>query len=129
MNRSGPKLNEYEKAFVEHMSKSGIRGADFTRLTRDVFEAEFGGEGDALLKGLSQESLESPERFATEVYKAYGLGALHYYVMIVKYVDSGKFHPEEEAEEEAEEGDLESIINEVESNSKQGAENDSLTSQ
>jgi hypothetical protein len=129
MNQSGPKLNEYEKAFVEHMSKSGIKGADFARLTKDVFEAEFGGEGDAFLRGLSQETLENPERFATEVYKAYGLGALHYYVMIVKYIDSGKFHPEEEAEEEAEKEDLESIINEVESNSEQEAENNSSTSQ
>lgn len=107
------------------MSKSGIRGADFARLTKDVFEAEFGGEGDALLKGLSRETLEDPGRFASEVYKTYGMGALQYYVMIVRYVDSGKFRPEEEAEEEAEEEDLESIISEVESNSEQDAEDDS----
>ena len=118
-------MNEYEKAFVEHMSKSGIRGADFGKLVRDVFEAEFGGEGDALLKGLNQETLADPERFASEVYKTYGMGALRYYVMIVRYVDSGKFHPEEEAEEEAEEEDLESIVEAVESNSEDDPNSDS----
>jgi hypothetical protein len=74
---------------------------------------------------LGRETLEDPQRFASEVYKTYGMAALQYYVMIVRYVDSGKFHPEEEAEEEAEEQDLESIVNEVESNSNQEAGNDS----
>jgi len=112
-----PNLNEYEKAFVEHMAKSGIRDADFSRLTKEVYEAEFGGEGDALLKGFSREVREDPERFAIELYKVYGLGALQYYAMIVKYVDAGKFRPEEEEEEEAEEEDLKSIVQEIESNS------------
>ena len=107
------------------MSRSGIKGVEFARLTKDVFEAEFGGEGDALLRGLTPEALEDPRRFASEVYKTYGMGALQYYVMIVKYLDSGKFHPEEETEEEAEEEDLESIVNEVESNSNQEVEDDS----
>ena len=117
-------LNEYEKAFVDHMSRSGIAGPDFARLTKEVFEAEFGGEGDALLRGLSQEALEDPKRFASEVYRTFGMGALQYYVMIVKYVDSGRFHPEEEAEEEAEEQDLESIVREMESDPDQGDQTD-----
>jgi hypothetical protein len=95
------------------MTKSSIAGADFARLTKEVFEAEIGGEGDALLRGLSQQALEDPRRFASEMYKTFGLGALQYFVMIVKYVDAGKFHPEEEAEEEAEKEDLESIVNEI----------------
>ena len=97
------------------MVRSRIAGTDFARLTKEAFEAEFGGEGDALLRGLSQEALEDPEQFASEMYKAFGLGALQYYVVIVKHVDAGKFHPEEEAEEEAEEEDLESIVNEIDS--------------
>ena len=117
-------LNEYEKAFVGHMSRSGITGPDFARLTKEAFEAEFGGEGDTLLKGLSREAFEDPKRFASEVYKTFGMGALQYYVTIVKYVDSGMFHPEEEAEEEAEEQDLESIVREIESDPEQGAQSD-----
>jgi hypothetical protein len=114
-NFSGFRLNEYERAFVDHMVRSSMAGPDFARLAKEAFEAELGGEGDALLKGLDQQTLENPERFASEIYKAFGLGALQYYVMIVKYVDAGKFHPEEEAEDEAEEEDLESIVNELDS--------------
>ncbi len=104
------------------MSRSGIEGTDFTRLTRDVFEAELGGQGETLLRGLSQEALEDPERFASELYRMYGTEALKYYVMIVKYVDSGRFHPEEEVEEEAVEEDLQSIVDEMESHSEPDTE-------
>jgi hypothetical protein len=120
-------LNEYEKAFIEHMATSGIAGADFARLVRDAYQAEFGGQGDALLAGLSPQALEDPRRFASEVYKEYGMGALQYYSMIVRYVDSGKFNPAEEAEEEAEDADLESIVEEVESNSEQETNGDPAT--
>ena len=124
-NASESELNEYERAFVDHMARSGIAGLDFARLTKEVFEAEIGGEGDALLKGLSQPALEDPGLFASELYKTFGLGALQYYVMIVKYVDAGKFHPEEEAKEEAEEEDLESIFNEIGSDPEQETESSS----
>ncbi len=103
------------------MSRSGIEGNDFARLIKDVFEAEFGGQGDTLLRGLRQEALEDPRLFASEMYEKFGTEALQYYVKIVKYLDSGRFHPEEEAEDEAVEEDLESIVNEVESNSDQEA--------
>jgi len=111
-------VNEYEKAFVEHVSKSGIEGPEFARLTKEAYEAEFGGQGDALLRGFSQETLEDPQRFAIEVYKTYGMGALQYYGIIVRYVDSGRFNPAEEAEEE----ELQTIVDEVESNSEQEPE-------
>ncbi len=104
------------------MSRSGIEGAEFARLTRDVFEAELGGQGKTLLNGINQETLEDPERFATKLYETLGMKALQYYVMIVKYVDAGRFHPEEEAEDEAVEEDLQSIVDEVESSSRQEAE-------
>ncbi len=104
------------------MSRSGIEGTDFARLTRDVFESELGGQGETLLRGLSQEALEDPERFASELYKMYEMEALKYYVMIVKYVDSGRFHPEEEVEEEAVEEDLQSIVDEMESHSEPDTE-------
>jgi hypothetical protein len=120
-------LNEYERAFIEHMAKSGIAGTDFARLVKDVYQAEFGGQGDALLAGLGPQTLEDPRRFASEVYKEYGMGALQYYSMIVRYVDSGKFNPAEEAEEEAEDADLESIVEEVESSSEQETNGDPAT--
>jgi len=115
-------MNEYEKAFVEHISKSGIKGPEFTRLTKEAYEAEYGGEGDVLLRGFSQETMEDPQRFAIEVYKTYGMGALQYYGIIVRYLESGSFNPAEEAEEEAEEQELRSIVDEVESNSEQEPE-------
>jgi hypothetical protein len=118
-------LNEYEKAFVERIAKSGIEGAGFADLVREAFEAEYGGEGDALLVGLSKETKEDPGRFASELYDQYGTGALQYYALIIRYVDSGRYSPAEEAEEEAEESDLESIVEEVESNSEQGTASDS----
>ena len=117
-------MNEYEKAFVEHISKSGIEDADFPRLVREAYEAEFGGEGDVLLAGLSRETLADPRRFASEFYRQYGLGALRYFTMVVRYVDSGRFNPAEEAEEEAEESDLESIVEEIDSSSDHESKND-----
>jgi len=104
---------------VEHIIRLNIRGSDFAKLTNEAFEAEYGGEGNTLLSGFSQSTLEDPQKFAMEVYKTYGTGALQYYVAIVKYADSGKFHPEEEAEEKAEEQELESMVNEIESDSDQ----------
>ncbi len=101
------------------MTESGVQGPDFARLVKDVFEAELGGQGDVLMKSLGNEAMGDPKRFASEVYKAFGMEALQYYVMIVKYLDAGKFHPEEEAEDEAVEADLQSIVDEVESNSEQ----------
>jgi len=106
------------------MTASGIKGADFARLTRDVLAAEFGGQGETLLRGLSRDALKDPERFASELYKMYGMEALKYYVMIVRYLDSGRFHPEEEAEDEAVEEDLETLVEAVDSNSEQGTETD-----
>ena len=107
------KMNEYEKAFVEQISRSKTSGPEFARLTKEALEAEYGGEVDNLTSGLSQEVLEDPERFAAQMYKTYGNGAIQYFETIVKYVESGKFHPDEEAEEEAEEEDLESIVHET----------------
>jgi len=104
------------------MAKSEIEGDDFARLVRDAFGAELGGQGETLLRGLSQEALGDPKRFASELYKTFGMEALRYYVMIVKYADSGRFHPEEEAEDEAVESDLQSIVDEVEANTDQGTE-------
>jgi hypothetical protein len=115
-------LNEYERAFVEHMSRSEVDGDDFARLTRDAFEAELGGQGATLLTAVSQEALRSPERFASELYKTFGTEALKYFVMIVKYVDSGRFHPQEEVEDEAVDQDLQSIVDEMEPNTRHEVE-------
>jgi hypothetical protein len=104
------------------MSRSEIERVDFARLTRDAFQAELGGQGETLLNELSQGALEDPERFASELYKKFGTEALKYFVMIIKYVDSGRFHPLEEAEDEAVEQDLQSIVDEMESNTHEEVE-------
>ena len=109
---------------MEHIVRLNIRGSDFAKLTKEALEAEYGGEGDSLLSGFSQGTLEDPQKFATEVYKVYGTGALQYYVAIVKYADSGMFHPEQEAEDEAEEQELETVVSEIESGSDQESRTD-----
>jgi hypothetical protein len=98
---------------VEHIVRLNIRGSDFSELTKQALEAEYGGEGNALLSGFSQGTLEDPQKFALELYKVYGTGALQYYVAIVKYADSGKFHPEEDSEEKTEEQELASMVDEI----------------
>jgi len=120
-------MNEYDRAFVDHMSRLGLKGTNFAKLTKEVFEAKFGGGGDALLKGWTQETLEDPERFASEVHRIFGMGALQYYVLIVRYLNAGRFNPEREAEEDVEEERLESIVNQMDANSDYAVESDELT--
>ena len=120
-------MNEYDRAFVDHMSRLGLKGASFARLTKEVFEAKFGGGGDSLLSGWSQETLEDPERFASEVHRTFGMGALQYYVLIVRYLNAGRFNPEREAEENAEEEELESIVTQVDANSDYTIESEEQT--
>jgi hypothetical protein len=122
-----PELNEYEKAFVEHVTRLKIGGPNFAKLAREALEAEYGGEIDALFSGLSQETLESPERFAAEVFKTFGKEAMPYYVTILKYAESGLYQPEQDSEQEKEEEELESIIHKIEPDSGGEAETDSRT--
>jgi hypothetical protein len=118
-------LNEYEKAFVKHIARLRITpGPHFALLSKEALEGEFGGEGDALLKGLSQPILEDPRKFASVLYRTYGTGALQYFTMIVKYAESGNFHPEQDEELEREEEELESVVQDVETNSEQEEQTD-----
>ena len=107
-------MNEYEEAFVDHVEELGIDGPTFSALVKESLEAEYGGEIDAVFKGLSQETLEDPEKFATEVFKAFGTGAMQYYVAILRYAESTNFHPAEDQETKKEEDELESILRDVE---------------
>jgi len=114
-------MNELEKAFLERIAELKIEpGPTFAELTKEALESEWGGEGDELLKGMSRESLEDPKRLASELIKTYGDGAERYLLLIVKYADSGDFHPEEEQDLEKEEVELESVVNEVNTDSEQG---------
>ena len=109
-------MNMYEKAFVERIGKCGIaKGPEFASLTKEAFEREWGGEGVELLTGLRLKTLEDPKKFASEMTKTYGEGAMQYFTLIVRYAESGKFRPEEEMEEEREEQELESVFKEVDS--------------
>jgi hypothetical protein len=121
----GETLNDYEKAFVEHIAKLNIQGAAFTRLVREGLEAEYGGEIGTLLSGLKPTTLESPEKFAAELYRILGSGAMPYYVTIIKFAESGRFSPEQDMEEEREDEELESLVHEIEPDSEQGDASDS----
>jgi len=114
-------MNMIEKAFLERIAELRIDpGPTFAELTRGALEGEWGGEGGELLKGISQQTLEDPKRFASELLKTYGDGAEKYLMLIVKYADSGTFHPEEEQELEKEEEELESVVEEVDAQSDKG---------
>ena len=113
-------MNEYEKAFVERIEQLKIApGPAFALLTKEALEGEWGGEGDQLLMGLGQKTLEDPQRLASELVKTYGTGAMKYLSLIVKHAESGNFHPEEERELNQEEQELESVVEEVDANSDQ----------
>jgi len=119
-----PGLNEYEKAFVEHIAGLHIEGPVFATLVREALEAEYGGEIDNLLGGLKPQTLEDPEKFAAELSKTFGADAMEYYITITKYAESGSFQPEQESEEEKEDEELESIVRETEPDSDQEAGKD-----
>ena len=111
-------MNEYEKAFVERMAQLKFSaGPTFAALTKEALEREWGKEGDAPLAGLDDETLESPEKLARELYKVYGSEALRYFSLIARYAESGDFKPEEERESDEEEKELESVIQEVDEDS------------
>jgi hypothetical protein len=123
--RQGETLNDYEKAFVEHIAKLNIQGAAFAKLVQEGLEAEYGGEIGTLLSSLKPPTLESPEKFAAELYRTLGTGAMPYYVTIIKFAESGRFSQEQDAEEEKENKELESLVREIESDPGQGGAEDS----
>ena len=97
-----------------------IDGPDFAALARQALEAKYGGEIDNLLNGLDQSTIQNPGKFASELFNAFGTGAMRYYVTIVEYVESGRFQPEEDEEVAKEEEELESLVHDIESNSERG---------
>lgn len=120
-------MNEYEKAFVEHIAQMNLSGPEFAALVRQALEAKYGGEMDNLLNRLGQPSVENPEKLAAELFKAFGTDAMEYYVTIIKYAESGRFQPEEDAELASEEEELESLVHDVEANSDQESATDPQT--
>ena len=110
-------MNAYERAFLDHVTRLNISpGPDFAALTREAFEKEWGGQADALLAGLNRKTLESPKKLASALSQTYGEGALQYFKQIVRYAESKSLHPED-AEDEHEQGVLESVISEIEADS------------
>lgn len=89
------------------------RGPTFAAAARAAFEREFGGEVDEILRGMKRKTLEDPKKFASELYKTYGDGATRYLGTIVRYVESGNYHPEQDREIEQEEEELQSVIRET----------------
>lgn len=109
---------------MEHIARLNIEGPGFAMLVSEALEAEYGGEVDNLMKGLSQGTLESPEKFAGELFKTFGTEAMQYFVTIIKYAESGRFQPEEESKSAEEEQELESLVHEIESDPNPGEETD-----
>jgi len=103
-----------------------IDGPDFEALAREALEAEYGGEIDNLLNGLDQSTIQNPGKFATELFKAFGTGAMRYYVTIIKYAESGRFQPEENAELAKEEEEMQSLVHDIERNSELGTASNPL---
>ena len=118
-------MNEYEKAFVQRMGVLKVTpGPGFASLVQNAFEREMGGEETSFLTGISRKTLEDPEKFAAELYNTYGTEAMGYLSMIVRFAESGDYHPSEDAEERKEEEELESIIEETGSDPDRPEETD-----
>lgn len=105
---------------MEHIVRLNLDGPEFADLAREALEAEYGGEIVGLLKGIDQSAIQDPGRFASELYKNFGTEAMKYYVTIIKYAESGRFQPEEEAELATEEEELGSLIRDIDASSDEG---------
>jgi len=110
---------------VEHIDRLGIEGPTFAALVREALEAEYGGEIDAVLDDFKQQTLEDPKKFAGELFKIFETQAMQYFVTIIKFAESGRFHPEEELEQEKGDEEFESLVRETEPNPGLGTGTDS----
>ncbi|MDA4126457.1 MAG: hypothetical protein OK452_04545 [Thaumarchaeota archaeon] len=116
------RLDQYEKAFVEHVARLNLEGSTFAALVRQAMEAEYGGEINNLLSGIKQQTFENPKKFAKELSKTFGETAMRYFVTIIKFAESGRFQPEEDLEQQKADEDFESLVRETEPASDQQAE-------
>jgi hypothetical protein len=115
-------VNQYEKAFVEHIARLNLDGPTFVALVRQAMEAEYGGEVNHLLSGIKQQKFEDPKKFAEELSKQFGDQAMRYFVTIIKFAESGRFQPEEDLEQQKADEEFESLVRETEPASDQQAE-------
>ena len=113
-------LNQYEKAFVEHIERLNLDGPTFASLVKQAMEAEYGGEIHSLLSGFKQQTFENPRKFAQEMSKTFGESAMRYFVTIIKFAESGRFQPEEDLEQKKADEDFETLVRETEPGSDQG---------
>lgn len=86
-------MNDYGKAFEERIARLGFRGPDFAAMAREALRGKFGVGGDVLLGGMDRAVLESPKRFAAEMYRRFGRGSMEFYVTIVKFGEFLTFAP------------------------------------
>jgi hypothetical protein len=93
-------LNDYEKAFVLKMRPLKRAGIDFGAVTREALVGKFGGATEVLLRDLSPVALQEPEYFVQEVSRIFGKGgAMGVCEPIIKYVDMGLYHMEQDTPE------------------------------
>lgn len=107
---------------MEHVARWNFDGPTFVALVRQAMEAEYGGEINNMLSGIKQQTFENPKKFAKELSKTFGDTAMQYFVTIIKFGESGRFHPEEDLEQQKADEDFESLVRETEPASDQQAE-------
>lgn len=99
---------------MEHVARWNFDGPTFAALVRQAMEAEYGGEINSMLSGIKQQTFENPKKFAKELSKTFGETAMQYFVTIIKFGESGRFHPEEDLEQQKADEDFESLVRETE---------------
>ena len=86
-------MNSDVRGFLDRVTVLNIGGRNFGSLTRQALQSKFGGGGDALLSGMSDETLGNPNMFAGEMFDIFGKGAVQFFSMIIKFYESGRYQP------------------------------------
>jgi hypothetical protein len=111
---------------VDHIARLNLDGPTFALLVKQAMEAEYGGEIHSLLSGFKQKTFEDPKKFAVELSRTFGDSAMQYFVTIIKFAESGRFHPEEDLEQQKADHDFESLVHQTEPSEEDTAVTDYL---
>ncbi|HEV2225409.1 MAG TPA: hypothetical protein VGR56_01240 [Nitrososphaerales archaeon] len=82
-------MNDYEKAFVERMSRLERGGVNFELFAKEAVEAKFGGAAEVVFRGLKGDAFMNPEVFVRELSRVFGRGAMGIYEPIMKQAERG----------------------------------------
>jgi hypothetical protein len=101
-------MKDYEKSFVDKVSRFTASGIDFEVLAREAIIEKFGGAAGALFSDLRNGILKEPGLFAQEFSRKFGRGAIGFLEPIVKYAESGRYY-----ENHADRSNLLEIIHQI----------------